>query len=303
MNVAGPGLTQRALAIAGLLLALPAAAAACSICRCGDPTFNALGKDGFAARGFRLALDWERFDKEEGDPARSSESQVEKRLTALVSYGVSERLTIFARVPYSIRQLDQTEAGVPAAQVHTTGFSDPELYVQARVWASRLSGGLGRRASLSLSAGVKTPWGANDVQHEGARADEHAQPGTGSSDLSGGLAFLYLVDARSAVFASAAYRHTGTNEFGHRYGSSVLASAAYEHKLGGRLDGVVELDFRHAGRDVVDASGAHDEDTGGSLLYLTPRLLLDLGHGAVLRLAAQSRSRTRSTATRRSAPF
>jgi hypothetical protein len=60
----------------------PPVAFACSICRCGDPTFNALGR-GFAAGGFRGALDWERFDKDEGDPALASESQVENRFTVL----------------------------------------------------------------------------------------------------------------------------------------------------------------------------------------------------------------------------
>ena len=78
------------LSVAVVILALACEtprAEACSICRCGDPTFNALGKDGFNARGFRVALDWERFDKDEGDPAVESESQVENRLTALVSYG------------------------------------------------------------------------------------------------------------------------------------------------------------------------------------------------------------------------
>jgi hypothetical protein len=67
----------------------------------------------------------------------------------------------------------------------------------------------------------------------------------------------------------------------------VLANGAYEHKLGGRLDGVVELNFRHAQRDRVDAEGTLDDDTGGSLLYVTPRLLINLGGGLVLRAAAQ----------------
>ena len=35
---------------------------ACSICRCGDPTFNALGKDGVSQSGLRLA------PADEGDP-------------------------------------------------------------------------------------------------------------------------------------------------------------------------------------------------------------------------------------------
>ena len=45
----------------------------CSICRCGDPTFNALGKEGSAQTGWRFALDWEEIRKTHGtrDDARS----------------------------------------------------------------------------------------------------------------------------------------------------------------------------------------------------------------------------------------
>lgn len=274
--------------IAGVLaLTTPRHASACSICRCGDPTFNALGKEGFTASGFRAALDWERFDKDEGNPAEASESQVENRFTALASYGSGERLMLNLRVPISFRRLEATSPGQQTEVTHTSGFSDPEIYGQLRLWGSRLSGGLGRRASISLVGGAKLPWGQNDLRQQGERVDEHAQPGTGSTDVFGSLALLYLIDKDSALFASAGYRRTGTNDFGYRYGSSATASAAYEHRLGSRLDGVLELDFRHAREDRTDASGALDPDTGGSLLYVTPRLLLSLGHGVVLRAAAQ----------------
>jgi hypothetical protein len=286
------GVRARAVAagVAATLVALvaaPSVALACSICRCGDPTFNALGKEGFAGRGFRVALDWERFDKTEGDPAGESESQVENRTTAFASYGFGERLTLFARVPWSVRDLTATAPGQEAEDTHTSGLSDPEIYGQMRIWASPLRGAVGRRASLSLVAGVKMPWGENDVGRDGERVDEHAQPGTGSTDFSGGLAFLYLVDPKSAVFASSSYRHTGTNDFAYRYGSTLLATVAYEHKLPGRLDAVVGLDFRHAQEDRIDAAGTLDPDTGGSLLYVTPRLLVGLGRGLVLRAGAQ----------------
>jgi hypothetical protein len=36
---------------------LPSSAAPCSICRCGDPTFNALGKEGYVTQGWRLIRD------------------------------------------------------------------------------------------------------------------------------------------------------------------------------------------------------------------------------------------------------
>jgi len=41
---------------------------ACSICRCGDPTYNALGSDGVAQTGLRLALDWDQVKKTQGPP-------------------------------------------------------------------------------------------------------------------------------------------------------------------------------------------------------------------------------------------
>lgn len=276
-----------ALTVATLGLVAPPRALACSICRCGDPTFNALGKDGYAAQGFRVALDWERFDKDEGDPAEEAESQVENRYTALVSYGFGERVTLFARLPFSVRNLTGTAPGEEPATTHTSGFSDPEVYGQVRLWASRVTGGVGRRTSLSLNAGVKAPWGRNDIQKDGARVDEHAQSGTGSTDVFGSLALLHILDKESALFMSSGYRRTGENDFGYRYGSTFLANLAYEHKLGGHLDGVLELNFRHAQRDRVDADGTEDENTGGSLLYLTPRLLVNVGGGLVLRAAVQ----------------
>jgi hypothetical protein len=119
------------------------------------------------------------------------------------------------------------------------------------------------------------------------RVDEHAQPGTGSTDLFGGLSGFYLFDADSALFASAQYRGTGRNDFGYKYGDITMVNLAYERKISEVLDGVVELNFRHAGRDQVDAAGEVDPNTGGSVLYVTPRVLVSLGKGIVLRLAAQ----------------
>jgi hypothetical protein len=133
--------------------------------------------------------------------------------------------------------------------------------------------------------GVKTPWGENDVREGGVRVDEHGQPGTGSTDVFSSLAFLHLIDEKSALFVSSGYRRTGENDFGYRYGSSFLGNLAYEHKLGQRLDGILELNFRHAKEDRV--AGTPDGDTGGSLLYVTPRLLANLGSGLVLRAGAQ----------------
>jgi hypothetical protein len=83
------------------------------------------------------------------------------------------------------------------------------------------------------------------------------------------------------------YRQTGRNDFGYRYGRIKLLNLAYEHKLSAKWDAAIEANYRFAGRDQVDGSGLTGPDTGGSIAYLSPRILFDAGHGWVLRASAQ----------------
>ncbi len=289
---AGAGLLSLALSLSAPY------ARACSICRCGDPTFNALGSNVYASGAFHFALDWDRLSKEQGifDPhgehgARltprhggpgETETLVENRITATLSYSFAEQFNLVARIPYSFKTLTEGEE-----ITDTHGFADPELYALVRLWSSSFGPGLGRRTWVSALAGVKTPWGQNALIQDGQRIDEHAEPGTGSTDVFGGLAFLHLFDETSALFASTQYRGTGSNDFGYEYGDIVLANVAYERKLTGWLDAVLELNYRYAGRDRVDAEGLEDPNTGGSILYLTPRAVVDLGKGLVARVGVQ----------------
>ncbi|HZF14848.1 MAG TPA: hypothetical protein VE046_02800 [Steroidobacteraceae bacterium] len=277
----GVPLAAAAFALAGL--APPADA--CSICRCGDPTFNALGKDVVAAAGWRFALDWERFSKTQG-ASDQQDSVVERRYTGVLAYTFADRLLLVARIPYSKHSLDET-AGDAVERTETSGLADPELYAQVRLWSSPFAGDLGRRASISATFGVKTDWGVNDASRDGERLDEHAQPGTGSTDAFFGFSGYYLIDRKSSFFASVQARLPGSNDFGYRYGRIYLANLAYERKLATKLDSVLELNYRHAGRDEIDATGVLDGDTGGSMVYLTPRLLVEVGGGVVLRGAVQ----------------
>jgi hypothetical protein len=274
------------LAAALFALAHPEGALACSICRCGDPTFNALGKDGIALPGLKLALDWDELGKSSGSRDDEFSEVLEHRTTMLVAWNPSERFGFFLRVPYATRDLVEIEDG-ETEHAHASGLADPEFSAQARLWSSRFEGDVGTRASLFAVAGVKTDWGDNDVRRDGERLDEHVQPGTGSTDWFVGLSGFYQVDRRSAIFSSVQYRSTGRNDFGYRYGNATLFNVAYEHKLGGRWDAVIEANFRDAGTDEIDATGTRDPDTGGSVVYATPRLLFDAGHGWVLRASAQ----------------
>lgn len=282
--------------LCGVLLLLSAAFAprawACSICRCGDPTFNALGAAIYTPGRFRLALDWERFDKENGVSEEESteivgrDAEVENRFTLSAAYSFGDRLTLVGRVPFSVRHLVESDA-TGQVTTNTTGLSDPDLTALFRVWASPFRPGLGQRAWVSIVAGVKTPWGRNDLSENGARLDEHAQSGTGATDVYGGFSAVVQIDPRSSFFASFQYRHTGTNDFDYRYGRTTSANVAYERKLGAVVDAVVEANWRHAEQDFVDGDGNRDPNTGGDLVYVTPRVILDLGGGILGRVGVQ----------------
>jgi hypothetical protein len=57
----------------------------------------------------------------------------------------------------------------------------------------------------------------------------------------------------SSIFLSAQYRGTGRNDFGYKYGNIAMANVAYGRKISEVFDAVVEMNFRHAGRDQVDS--------------------------------------------------
>jgi hypothetical protein len=284
-------LLRAAAVVAILAAAVPSPRAlACSICRCGDPTFNSLGSDVYSEAQFRIAFDFDRFNKSQltvEDGRVGNDSEIEYRYTATVSYGFGDRFLLVARVPLSHRDLTTTFLDGESDEVSTTGLSDPEFYGLVRLWSSRFGEGLGKRSTVSAIFGVKTPWGENDVQQDGERVDEHAQPGTGSTDLFGGFSGYYLLDERSTIFGSVQYRGTGRNDFGYKYGDSTIATLAYERKLTEPLDAVLEFDFRHARRDQVDSEGVVDPNTGGTVLYITPRLLFAIGSHVALRAAVQ----------------
>ena len=264
-----------------LCLALPRMAAACSMCRCSDPVFSALGEGLYTYGGFQVALDWNRLDQSQG-VGESLEEQVRNSMVATVSYGWRERLTFVAQVPYTFNHLT-ADGEVQTAD----GLGDPAFYLYVRLWSSKFASGLGRRAWISATVGVKTPWGKNDVTKDGQRLDEHVQPGTGATNLSGGLSGLYLLDENSSLYASVAYTGTGRNEFGYKYGDNVQANLVYDRKLTDWLDGVVELNFLDAKRDQIDSEGVPDPSTGGQTLYITPRVGVNVVRGLVARAAVQ----------------
>ena len=90
------GLVLVSIFLLTLLCAAVPSARACSMCRCGDATFNALGTDVYVDGKVRVSFDWERFDKDQG-AADVQESMRENRFTTSLSYTFFDRVTAVAR--------------------------------------------------------------------------------------------------------------------------------------------------------------------------------------------------------------
>lgn len=302
-----PKLRMAACGLAILAGAYAPAAFGCSVCRCGDPTFNALGTEVFQGGRFYLALDWDQLEKDQQAAAEShheelevhsagleaiaarheghehpvAENLVERRLVLTAAWAPSERWQLIARVPYSDRKLKEGDEETSSA-----GLADPELLLRWRVWASDFESGLGRANWISLTFGAKTDWGRDDAKEDGELLDQHAQAGTGSTDWLAGVSGLHLLDERSSLYGSLQVRLTGDNDRGYEYGDARLLNAGYERKVAERLDLALEANLRDADADVA-GDGDEDPNTGGRIGYLQPRVLIHFGHNLVGRLAAQ----------------
>jgi hypothetical protein len=133
--------------------------------------------------------------------------------------------------------------------------------------------------------GVRAPWGESERMLGGERAEEHLQPGTGAASLWAGASGAVRTGTRDHVYASLMGRWNGTNRHGYRYGDVAFANVAYQHELATYVAGVLELNARDARAD--REAGELAANTGGSVLYVTPRLQWQVTPSLVLRLGVQ----------------
>jgi len=253
-------------------------AGACSVCQCGDPTYRLLGDDVFGDRSWHLSLDMDHLGKDQiaEDFPSGRETENEKRLTGSAAWSPVPRVRLVGRLPVAWRSIED-----PAGTQSLFGFSDPDLYAHVDVFRRE-------RSSASWTAvmvGVKTAWGQSDRTLEGTRADEHLQPGSGAASLFAGLSGSVAGNTSSHLYASAMGRWNGENAHRYRYGDVVMANLAYRRGLSRGVSASGELNFRASEKD---RNGDElDPNTGGTVLYVTPKLSIRMTGPMVLRLGVQ----------------
>jgi hypothetical protein len=141
-------------------------------------------------------------------------------------------------------------------------------------------------AYLSLTLGVKLPSGITDAKNvEGEEAEVTIQPGTGSLDGIVGLNYrqtLFSVPTLSGAYSAlplaigVSYQFNGKGTYDYRFGNSLLTSVGTAYQFADRATLLFQANGRFQGFADVGMTGEPREDTGGTWIFASPGLSVQL---------------------------
>jgi hypothetical protein len=202
-------------------------------------------------------------------------------------------LRLNAMVPY----IERVHAHEEMHELHP-GHFEPERYEwryeglgDAMVFAQWTALASARSGAVALQGGIKLPTGKEHVgEINGEEPEPPARPGTGSTD---GLAGIQLsrsweVPALGGggttlpVVISAMGRWNGVGTDGYRVGNEWHASFATSYPLGRGVSLLAQANAVFHGTDEVGNTHAEPHHTGGTSVFATPGLRLELPGGSAV---------------------
>ena len=209
-----------------------------------------------------------------------------------LSYGVSDNISVNARLPHIKReniQESEIEDGLPEAHTHgdSSGFGDLLVLGQYKVSSNE-------KTDISVQFGLKTPTGETEVKDkDGVRFETEFQPGSGSWDFLLGTAISKNIKGFS-YHANILYNKTTEGSQSTEIGDALSYNAALTYRLGLEDDhdhtshdhnniettGVtwdllIELNGETRAKNEI--SGFKDENSGGSIIFLSPGVRVSSG--------------------------
>lgn len=207
-----------------------------------------------------------------------------------LSYGLAENLQVSASLGYYTASgggtvsIDPDGGGLSRSTNEPKGFTD--LWISGK-WAF-YKGPSGR---LALYGGVKIPTGKKDVlDSNGEPVDFASTPGSGATDLVGGLGYSTYVTSKLTLDASISSTFRGVYH-GYRLGNRLDAGVALGWRFTESIrifpqsSAFLELNYRSIGK--VEDQGARDDNSGGSAVFLSPGLRFGFSPRAALSFALQ----------------
>ena len=248
--------------------ALIAAATGAGMARAGPITVNSaitLSAEEFVFREQIV------IDSASGDPSGAGRERDSVAAVSVLGYGVDEKLTVFAVLPYVHNELELTSGGQRQRRM-ASGIGDARLFGRRTLirhnWTARMF-------RLSALLGIELPTGDDDESDGFGPLPPSVRTGSGSWDPFGGVIATYQtldfqIDGQASYKANT---QAGNFEFGDvaRLDASVQYRV-WPRQLRGGVPGflyaVLETNLIHAGRSRT--GGVENANSGGLTWLVAP---------------------------------
>jgi hypothetical protein len=218
-------------------------------------------------------------------PEEHDEVSTLNSITAFqLQYGINDRLDVGFIVPYIHREHNHIHHDDGQWENwNFSGLGDISVLGNYAIIVPTMD----KEFYLGISAGIKVPTGVtNAVNAEGEVAEVTIQPGSGSFDELVGLNFSYPLftikttekDEYSTIplVVGLSYKIAGKGTDHYRYGNSLIVTAGTDYQFTKKASLSLQFNFRNLGYADTGTTGEPRDNSGGTWVYLSPGLNLNL---------------------------
>ncbi len=208
------------------------------------------------------------FTRSGDDPTNTGLDVDVNSLISVLAYGASEKLALFAALPYLRKELRQS-GGVRRS---SEGIGDLTIFGRYTLFQRD---GIGRTLRLGAIAGIKAPTGDDDESDALGRLPIPLQSGTGSWDSFVGIVVSYET-LQGGLHSQLTYQaKTAANNF--EAGDVSRLDVSWQRRVwptvlkpnsNAFVYGVLEANIIHSQKSKV--SGQVNKDSGGTTIFITP---------------------------------
>lgn len=208
------------------------------------------------------------FTRSGDDPTNTGLDVDVNSLISVLAYGASEKLALFAALPYLRKELRQS-GGVRRS---SEGIGDLTIFGRYTLFQRD---GIGRTLRLGAIAGIKAPTGDDDESDALGRLPIPLQSGTGSWDSFVGIVVSYET-LQGGLHSQLTYQaKTAANNF--EAGDVSRLDVSWQRRVwptvlkptsNAFVYGVLEANIIHRQKSTV--SGQVNNDSGGTTVFITP---------------------------------
>lgn len=196
-----------------------------------------------------------------------------------LAYGVTDDLTLSARLPYVDRQgirEGEIEDGEAEAHDHgdSNGIGDLSMLAQYRLFTTQA-------VDASVIGGIKAPTGNTDLKDSGEKLETEFQPGTGSWDWLLGVSASSSA-GRLGLHGNVLYNLTTEGSRNTEIGDAFFYNIALVYSLSGKegdaheghkhshLKWDIMLELNGEYREKNESDGDKEDNSGGKVIFLSP---------------------------------